>query len=235
MKKLGLLFLFFTLLFAACSNDASSEKENEENKEEDKKVEDEVSKDEDEEVTEEEEDTEENEEETEEPENDMNVEQPNSNSSGDVPEDYDFFKEEYINYIDQLNNAVQYETEALNIYNQLIMSNVDDKTAADTIYYDILPVYEQYLSQLEAIQIKHADLQAVNEHLIDTSYLQYNALVTLVNGLDAQDDKLINEAVQLMEMHSTESVNVIYEMAELSEKYGIPYDTDAALEGLEGY
>ena len=156
-------------------------------------------------------------------------------NNGDVPEDYDFFVEEYNNFLEQLNYAIVYESEALSIYNQLTMTNVDDVTAADTIYYEVLPVYEQYVMALEAIEINHGNLQAINDHLIDASLLQYEALVTLVEGLDTQNDGLINEAMQMMEMHSTESVNVIYEMAELSESYGIPYDTDAALEGLEGY
>ncbi|WP_102026453.1 hypothetical protein [Salirhabdus sp. Marseille-P4669] len=226
VKKTGLFLVFFMLFLAACSNsEEKDEKDRAENSEETTKEE--VATEEEEGTEEEAEDTASEEEEDQASEvEEASTEEPVDATRASV------FEEEYYLYMDYLNAAVVYETEALTVFNDLVMQNVDDATAADSIRNEVIPAYDAYLTELENIPEINPELTEFNQHLLDVSYIQYDALVTLLEGLDAQDDALINEAYMLMEEHTALTMEVITHIADLSEKYGIPYDMDAAMQGL---
>ncbi|MFA9560302.1 hypothetical protein ACERII_23575 [Evansella sp. AB-rgal1] len=100
---------------------------------------------------------------------------------------------------DYVNNGiiplVPDEEEILGLYESVTGHNYsDDYVLYNTIQFDILPKYQDFIQKLEAIRPSTSEVREIHEIYIKASNEQYSAMVLILDAIDYQDHGLINDA-----------------------------------------
>jgi hypothetical protein len=104
---------------------------------------------------------------------------------------------EYLN--EELPAISDIELDAVNAYQSVTGVNYqDDYIMYDTLVYDVVPTYQQFLDELEAIELETEELREIHETYIDGANLQYNAFVRIITALEEQDFGKIEEANEML-------------------------------------
>ncbi|MBM7648185.1 poly(A) polymerase Pap1 [Bacillus ectoiniformans] len=113
----------------------------------------------------------------------------------------DPIQEDIINYSnEEMTTALELETAATSAYESVSGANyTDDETMYLAMVNEVIPNYNELVKELDRVEIETDELREVHESFIEGADIQYNAFVKIVNGLEAQDPALIEEANGMLE------------------------------------
>lgn len=105
-------------------------------------------------------------------------------------------QDDLLNYLnEEIDDVADLEAEALDAYDSVTGANyVDDYLLYDTLSYTVIPVYQEFVSELEAIDVETDELREIHETYIEGANTQYNAFVKIMTAIEEQDPNKIEEA-----------------------------------------
>jgi len=106
--------------------------------------------------------------------------------------------DELLDYVNkQLPVVGEKESEAVDIYGSVTGNNfTDDETMYNTLLNDVIPVYSDFITQLESISatLETEEVQKVHEKYIEAANIQKNGFVLALSALEKQDFTLMAQA-----------------------------------------
>lgn len=130
---------------------------------------------------------------------------------------------------DYVNNSIfplmDDEEEILFLYESVTGHNyVNDFVLYDTIELDIIPLYQVFIDNLEAVRPSTSEVREIHEIFIEAHNEQYSAMVTILNAIDRQDHGLINEANEKLNTARTLLRNYEYELEDLMDEHNLEFE-----------
>lgn len=102
---------------------------------------------------------------------------------------------DYVN--EQMPTLADDETEIVGKYAAVTgMNYTDDQTLYETLKGEIIPEYNQFIKDLEAVEIETDELRKIHEDYIEATNIQASAFLLIVTAIENQDSAMINEANQ---------------------------------------
>lgn len=101
----------------------------------------------------------------------------------------------YINK--QLTKVAEKESEAIDLFDSVTGNNfTDDETMYFTLQNDVIPVYSDFITQLESIsaELETEEVQKVHEKYIEGANIQNNGFVLVLSALESNDRTLMAQA-----------------------------------------
>ena len=102
---------------------------------------------------------------------------------------------DYINT--QLPKVADNESKAIELYESVSGDNyTDDKTMYYTIKNEVIPVYREFIDELEPIsdKLKTAEVKGVHEKYIEAANTQFSAFMLILSALENGDYNEMSEA-----------------------------------------
>ena len=109
-------------------------------------------------------------------------------------------QDDLINYINE-ETAPLFETESeiIGAYESVTGDNyTDDNALYDVLENTIIPMYSDFIDDIEQITPETEEVRALHEEYIEASNLQYNAMLKILSALENQDYALISEANEML-------------------------------------
>lgn len=110
-------------------------------------------------------------------------------------------QDDLITYInDDIPTVFELELKAVGTYDSVTGPNyTDDIVLYEALVNEIIPTYNEFVRELEAISIDTDEVREIHEGYIKGANLQYNAFVRMVTALEQQDRQLIEEANSMLD------------------------------------
>lgn len=110
--------------------------------------------------------------------------------------DGDPVQDDLLNYVnEQMPALADDETEIVGKYADVTCMNyTDDYILYDALKLEIIPEYNEFLSDLEAVEIETDELRKIHEDYIEAANIQASAFLQIVTAIENQDSAIINEA-----------------------------------------
>ncbi|MFD1359095.1 hypothetical protein ACFQ4X_14340 [Fictibacillus halophilus] len=70
----------------------------------------------------------------------------------------------------------------------------DDQSLYDALKAEIIPEYNEFIKDLEAVEIETDELRNIHEDYIEATNIQASAFLLIVSAIENQDSTMINEA-----------------------------------------
>lgn len=87
------------------------------------------------------------------------------------------------------------ESTIIGKYENVTGSNyTDDQTLYDALKVEILPEYNAFIKELEAVEVDTEELRKLHENFIKAANIQASAFLLIVSAIENQDSTMINEA-----------------------------------------
>lgn len=148
--------------------------------------------------------------------NEVNTEATSSASS---EED---LKEAFANYIDQISQLAAEEERILGLYSSVTGVNYqDDEILYYTLLDEVIPGYNLFIGDLEAIMPRHPEIVALHEKYIEAANIQLGAFTLMISALEEQNFDTITEANAALDESRTLLREWIYEVDALSAETGV--------------
>ncbi|MDG5789351.1 hypothetical protein QA612_17970 [Evansella sp. AB-P1] len=127
---------------------------------------------------------------------------------------------------DYVNNGImplaEDEDEIISLYESVTGINyIDDFILYETIHLDIIPKYQVFIDDLEAIRPETREVRDIHEVYIQAHNTQYNAMVIILDALDYQDHGLINNANENLNEARTLFRNFLYDLEDLLDEHNL--------------
>lgn len=108
-------------------------------------------------------------------------------------------KEVHFYLQDKLAEISHLEDEALAAFERVTREDyTTDQELYNTLIYDIIPVYYEFLTRLELIELTSPSLQRIHEDCIIGVNLQYKAFIRIATALEDLDNEKIKEANSML-------------------------------------
>lgn len=110
-------------------------------------------------------------------------------------------QDDIVNYInEELKTAQTLEDKAVAAYEGVAGVNyTDDQTMYDAMVNEVIPNYEELLTELENVSIETDELKEIHDIYLSGAKLQFSAFEKIVEALEKQDSSLVDEANKLLE------------------------------------
>lgn len=96
---------------------------------------------------------------------------------------------------EEMTKAHELEDTAVSAYNEVTGQNyTDDETMYATLVDDVIPTYNEFISELNNTHVETDELREIHELIIQGANTQYNAFVKIAHALEDQDADAIEEA-----------------------------------------
>ncbi|WP_130293409.1 membrane lipoprotein lipid attachment site-containing protein [Fictibacillus sp. BK138] len=100
---------------------------------------------------------------------------------------------DYIN--EKTPKLAEKELAAVGKYENVTGANyTNDETLYFALKDEIIPEYNDFINELEAVEIETDDLRKIHEDYIEAANIQSSAFLMIVTAIENQDSSLINEA-----------------------------------------
>lgn len=111
----------------------------------------------------------------------------------------DAVKDDLYNYLNEMADIQDLQKEAINEYNSYVTSEeADSQQLLTALNSSIIPKYENYLSQLNAVEPATEDVQNVKSVCVNGANKQMDALKKVAEAIEACDTDILNEADTLI-------------------------------------
>ena len=105
--------------------------------------------------------------------------------------------EKYVN--EDLEPLVEREEEVINEYDSVTGAGyTDDYTTFVHLDTVVIPLYLDFIADLESIKLENKEVRDVHEIFIAATNKQYDAMVKMLAALDQQDYELVGEANEML-------------------------------------
>jgi hypothetical protein len=108
----------------------------------------------------------------------------------------DAVQDDLINYANnEMITAAELEDTAISAYDNVSGANyTDDETMYAALVDVVIPNYNEFISELNDVNVKTDELREIHEIYIKGADTQYNAFVKITRALEEQDTSMIEEA-----------------------------------------
>ncbi|MBH0169180.1 hypothetical protein [Fictibacillus sp. 18YEL24] len=108
----------------------------------------------------------------------------------------DPIKDDLLNYVnEEMPTIGKEESTIIGKYDNVTGSNyTDDQTLYDALKVEIIPSYNEFIKELEAVEIDTEELRKLHENFIEAANIQASAFLLIVSAIENQDSTMINEA-----------------------------------------
>ena len=132
-------------------------------------------------------------------------------------------QEELLTYInDDLAELGELEGEAIGTYDSVTGANyTDDFVLYDALTLEIIPIYLEFIGELESVEISSSELREIHENYIDAANNQHIAFTKLVAALENQDANAIEEVNSMLAESRKMMRQYNYDLQELAEKHNV--------------
>nr|WP_263323673.1 hypothetical protein [Neobacillus sp. Marseille-Q6967] len=132
-------------------------------------------------------------------------------------------QDDLVNYINEETKTSQdLELKAVTAYESVSGANYqDDQTMYDALINDIIPTYEEFINELEAVNIETDELQEVHDVYLKGANLQHQGFLKIVEAIDAQDAGMIDEANALLNEGKENINNYLDQIEQLAEDHNV--------------
>lgn len=104
-------------------------------------------------------------------------------------------KDDLNSYLNQMETIQPVQQEAINLYNSYVNSvDSDSQELLTALNGSIIPTYESYLTQLNAVTADTTEVQNVKAICVNGADKQLEALNKVVDAIDACDASMLSEA-----------------------------------------
>ncbi len=111
----------------------------------------------------------------------------------------DAVKEDLYIYLTDMADTQNLQKAAINEYNVYVADEeADSQQLLSALRDSIIPKYEEYLAQLDAVPAETPEVQEVKAICVDGAKKQLNALSKVAEAIEACDTDLLNEADSLI-------------------------------------
>ncbi|WP_226675966.1 hypothetical protein [Rossellomorea aquimaris] len=109
-------------------------------------------------------------------------------------------QDDLLNYInEEMQPLAVLEEEAIAEYDSVTGNNyVDDMTTYVHIEEVVIPLYRDFIDQLEAVDPKTSEVQELHENYIAAVNLQESAMIKILAAIDQQDYDMVAEANNML-------------------------------------
>lgn len=141
----------------------------------------------------------------------------------------DKIKDDLYSFLSEELPAVQEkQVEAVNTYNEYFSAEDMDSAQLLTLLNDtILPEYEEYMTELNAIEVSTDEVKTIKEKYVESAQYQYDAMKTVKDAIENADSDKLTEANDLLEKAKTSLNEYNTQVVELAEAHNI------TIQGLE--
>ena len=135
----------------------------------------------------------------------------------------DRLQKDLSNYVNNsLGELAVQEEEALAMYESVSGENyTDDQTMYLALTEEVIPMYRDFIADLESVEVETDELRALHEQYIDAANLQQSAFLTLAQGLIEGDYTMVDEANQKLATAKKMIRDYLNEMNVLMEENGL--------------
>lgn len=143
-------------------------------------------------------------------------------------------QEDLLNYVnEEMTVAFELETTAITAYDQVSGLNYsDDLTMYETLISTVIPTYNEFVKELNNVQIETSELKEVHELYIEAADLQYNAFVIIVRALETQDMLLVEEANAMLEEARALIREYLNKWNALAEEHNVEWEKENEVNSL---
>ncbi|WP_413304149.1 hypothetical protein AA0X95_00370 [Bacillus sp. 1P10SD] len=108
--------------------------------------------------------------------------------------------DDLLNYVNkEMKEAGKLESAAVSAYEGVSGANyTDDQTMYDALTKDIIPNYNEFIKELDSVNIETEELQDIHEIYIEGADIQFKAFTTIKQALEEQDPALIQQANDML-------------------------------------
>ncbi|BDH60648.1 hypothetical protein MTP04_07780 [Lysinibacillus sp. PLM2] len=136
--------------------------------------------------------------------------------------------EELLSYVNEdLVPLAEKETEILEEYASVTGENyTDDETTYYHISDVILPLYTDFIEDIEALKFESTEIRDVHELFIQAHNTQYNGIVQVMSAIENQDYDMMIQANEKLEEGRTGLRDYQYELQDLAKKYDVQLEME---------
>lgn len=129
-------------------------------------------------------------------------------------------QDEILNYLnEELPGIGEMEAEVINKYDSVTGDNyTDDETLYNALNEEIIPLYSDFIDELESIEIKDKDLRAIHEGYIEAVNQQSGAFNKMITALENQDAALIEEVNEILNQSRKAMRDYQYDLQEFADE-----------------
>ncbi|MFC7371114.1 hypothetical protein ACFQPF_05445 [Fictibacillus iocasae] len=104
--------------------------------------------------------------------------------------------EEMVTYVNKTMKPLsEQEEEVKELYEGVTGNNyTDDQTLYTALTEEIIPKYNEFLKDVESIELETEEMQELHEKYIEAVQIQQNGMLSLVTALEEQSFEKVNEA-----------------------------------------
>lgn len=148
-----------------------------------------------------------------------------SNTETTAPSTDDEFAQAFSDYLDEMMLLAVEEERIIGLYDSVTGVNyTNDEVLYYTLLDEVIPGYRQFVSDLEAIMPKNAEVQALHEKYIEAANIQYNSFTLMISAIEQQSMDTMTEANQGLDEARRLLREWLYQVDEFSIKAGIPLE-----------
>jgi hypothetical protein len=109
-------------------------------------------------------------------------------------------KDDLLNYVNkEMKTAYQLEVKAISAYEGVSGANYkDDQTMYDALNKEVIPNYNEFIKELDKVNIETDELKSIHETYIKGAEIQYNAFLKIRQALEQQNPDMIQEANDML-------------------------------------
>jgi hypothetical protein len=132
-------------------------------------------------------------------------------------------QDDLLNYVNEQMPALgDEETKIVGKYAAVTGLNyTDDYTLYDALKLEIIPEYNEFIKDLEAVEIKTDELRKIHEDYIEATNIQASAFLLTVTAIENQDSAMINEANEKLNTARKMMRDYKNEVEKLAKEHGV--------------
>lgn len=138
----------------------------------------------------------------------------------------DPIQDDLLNYSnEEMKTAIELENAALSAYDSVTGTNYsDDQTMYVAMVDEVVPNYNEFIKEIDAIKVETDELKEIHELLIKGADIQYNAFVKIIKALETQDASLIEEANGMLEDARKNMRDYRNELDKLAKEHNVEFE-----------
>lgn len=132
-------------------------------------------------------------------------------------------QDDLLNYINEdMKPLAVLEEDTIAEYDSVTGDNyVDDLTTYFHIEEVVVPMYRDFIEQLEAVNPKTSEVQELHESYIEAVNIQNNAMLKILAAIDQQDYDMIADANEMLAEGRAGIRSFTNELEELAEEHNV--------------
>ncbi|MEH7416184.1 hypothetical protein V7266_12945 [Neobacillus drentensis] len=109
-------------------------------------------------------------------------------------------QDDLLNYVNkEMKQAGKLEAAAVSAYEGVSGANyTDDQTMYDALTKKVIPNYNEFIKELDSVNIETDELKKIHEIYIEGADIQFKAFITIKQALEEQDPALVQEANDML-------------------------------------